>query len=300
MNVFLTTNCSSRCSYCFVNNYTGEIKEFDKERLLQIFNLLSDWGIEEIRLLGGEPTEYPLYVWTTGLCSELFRKTTIFTNGRNAELLNISDHPSFRYCINLTENLVVNCLPREPLIRFMKERHNRVAISFTIHNTDWSTEQILTMLLFMGVKHIRWSLAQPFLEVPPFDRSKADKIFELLSALQMTGFRLEQDCQIPMCFFSDEQVGGLLKYSRSGQALCLGKCTPSLDIWPNEYVSYCTVLYENTKMPLDSFSSISEMFRYFGALQSQISSETTGDCRTCLNWQLRACQGGCLGKCAIC
>lgn len=200
-----------------------------------------------------------------------------------------------RYCINVSNYLNQDAIPPEDLTEFTRSRRNRVAISLTFTDTRFSQDQVMGISSKLGVRHVRWSLAQPILENPMtgWDGTGHD-LFERLSGLLLAGFVLEQDCQLPTCLLSDEEVGGLVKLSRGHQVLNLGHCEPSLDVWPDGYVSYCAPLQPLTRKPLTDFTSAYDAVRHFRQEASALVSRRKGACRECIYGTIGACQGGCL------
>ena len=80
----LTYNCNNRCKWCYASSNLDAFRgrEFDTSKETELYKLLSDLGIRDVKLVGGESTLYPNIIPLVGNLSSLGMNITLVTNGR--------------------------------------------------------------------------------------------------------------------------------------------------------------------------------------------------------------------------
>lgn len=295
MNIILTTRCNRTCSFCFIppSRYMGD---FPLESLKSNLALLSSWRINRVGLLGGEPTLHPSYPVIVSVAAESFREVVVFTNGSSVDTLEQADSANVKYCINLSAEMTGTCEVPDGLADFVIPRRHRTAVSLTLTDAIVDPARILAICQRLRVTHMRWSLAQPnpVTENTSWHGS-GRSLSGLLIRLLDGGVSLEQDCQMPLCTLSDSEVGKVVKASR-GPVLQMGRCEPSLDLWPDGSITYCAALASRTRVPLSDFRSFKELLGFFRVFRAALLQELPEGCDKCSHFTKGMCQGGCLAS----
>ena len=121
----------------------------------------------------------------------------------------------------------------------------------------------------------------------------AEKIVCLAQSAANENIRLEYECGIPTCFFSNEQLGILWK---TGSALN-SSCCSRMDITPDGELIYCLPLTTKLAKPFTEFSTYPEAKYFFEKmLQPYRRIGQTKYCYKCNLMRPDSCNGGCLAK----
>jgi len=102
------------------------------------------------------------------------------------------------------------------------------------------------------------------------------------------------DCGMPLCLFSDEELGKL--YKNGGNKIRFDCGTP-LDIGPDMTVWNCFPLSNFNRKSIYDFNSIQEIKEYYMRMNKWIRAKGYGlfeECKTCRHLQTKRCAGGCL------
>lgn len=79
----ITYHCNSHCAWCYAKkNIALKDSHIPLHRAKRIIDLLAAIGIDEINLIGGEPTLHPHFFEIIEYCNELDTVVSITTNGR--------------------------------------------------------------------------------------------------------------------------------------------------------------------------------------------------------------------------
>lgn len=156
----LTERCNLSCRFCYNSQ-----KPVDSPCVMQILQRLTEEGVPEIVLTGGEPVLHPQFKDILYRCSSMFQKTMIQTNGTLidddvAELLaenevyevNISIHGSSRLHDALTMHEGSHKNASEAIKRLVR-RNVRVSSNFVMTKENIAgLESNLADLYLLGVR----------------------------------------------------------------------------------------------------------------------------------------------------
>lgn len=81
-----TFRCNLSCGFCFNRGISNE-KEIGLNDFKTLVGAISDIGVRELDILGGEPTLHPDFIRLLDIAHKSGLKTTISTNGTNVKLL---------------------------------------------------------------------------------------------------------------------------------------------------------------------------------------------------------------------
>ena len=258
---------------------------------------------KHLSLLGGEPTLHPDFVDFVLYLFERKFKVTIFTSGI---MTNKTLDAAKKYLLNIPkENLFFVCNYNHPntsaaadtnqINKFLKSFSKYITLSFNLYQLKFELKYLVDAILKYDLKkHIRMGLAQPISgqkneclavnEVKKISKTLRNQ----LNLLERHRITLGFDCGMPMCVFSDEDLGRLFKLNR-GRVLF--SCGPAIDIVPDLQVWACFPLSDYEKTSLYDFNSVNEIRNYFTDKQIVLRSERKGIFDECswINGARRKC-----------
>jgi 4Fe-4S single cluster domain len=86
--IYLTENCNASCAHCF-NASIREKKEMDFDKAIILFRYLKNNNINNLKIMGGEPTIYPFFKEIFVEAQNNFESLGLFTNALNNVILGI-------------------------------------------------------------------------------------------------------------------------------------------------------------------------------------------------------------------
>ena len=105
----------------------------------------------------------------------------------------------------------------------------------------------------------RWAVANPQRDfassvVAPVEfRALADRCFAMLQEAAQLDIEARLDCPLPLCFFTDSQLGWVRQY-HPGTSQRMGCCGPALDVTPELEVIRCFALSKLLRVKLKDFA----------------------------------------------
>jgi radical SAM protein with 4Fe4S-binding SPASM domain len=315
-NILLTEKCVRSCPYCFAKEHMegSALSGLSWDNLIYIADFLEISGHRKVSLLGGEPTLHPQFVdFTTYLIERKFH-VNIFTSGimSNEKLLESQRDLSgftlekLSFTCNFNHPDISTKDETERIHKFLSAFGHLTTLGFNIYKTEFDFEFLIqTINNFNLRRHIRIGLAHPIPgevntyipaeEVKKIVR-KFTSFFDLFERFKISpGF----DCGMPMCIFTDEELGRLLQLNKG--SLSFG-CGPAIDIGPDMKVWSCFPLSNIHKRSLYEFNSMQEIDSFYKELHDKIRSEIGGifeDCDNCTHRFNDLCRGGCIAHSLI-
>jgi cyclic pyranopterin phosphate synthase len=310
-NILLTEKCVRSCPYCFAKEYLKESKEnlLLWENLIYLADLFEVSNEKRLSLLGGEPTLHPEFVDFVMYLHQRRFKVNVFTSGiMSSKNLNAAKE----YLLTIpAENLSLVCNYNHPnsstpnetkqINKFFNTFSKYITLSFNLYQKDFDFTFLTDAICKYELKkHIRLGLAQPIpgqknecLTLSEI-RGIAEKLRNQLPVLEKNRISLSFDCGMPMCIFSDEDIGRLFKLNR-GRVMF--SCSPALDIGPDMQMWSCFPLCNYERKSLYDFDNVQEIKNYFSEQHKNLRKERKGifeECNTCVHFEENLCRGGCL------
>ena len=149
-------------------------------------------------------------------------------------------------------------------------------------------------------RHIRLGLAHPIpgkknMCIKPEDlRKMAEELMTYLPTFEAFDIHVGFDCGMPMCIFSDEELGKLFKHTLGNTNF---RCGAAIDVGPDLNVWACFPLSNYNKHSLLDFQNHEELCRCFADFHNAVRIEVGGIFEKCDNCEYRQkgiCSGGCL------
>ena len=313
-NLVISERCNLACSYCFASDYLdghhGDIARhsspfIDLETFENWLDFLDRSNIDEIRLIGGEPSLHPHFQEILHRAMRRGKHILVFTHGLLSEgaLASLEALPLDQVTVLVNMNASrhlhgpspkENARRRETLLRL----GGRVQLGFTIYQPDFSLDYLLPLILETGCqKSVRLGIAQPVLGGrnqylhPKQYINAGRRLVGWAERAGREGVWLEFDCGFVRCMFSQTDLERL----RQAGAGIAYRCNPILDIGLNEKALHCFPLAGTFHTELKLTLTAGELrailvekvrpYRLAGIYK---------ECTICRYKQSGECMGGCL------
>lgn len=253
-NLILTSRCSRSCPYCFAWGDSGVAADMRSATFDAALDYLQRSGIDEARLLGGEPTAHPGFVDLLQRALRRVGRVTVFTSGLMDDgcLRALAAVPVERCSVVLNINEAdERSTPGEweRQQQIVRTLGPRVTPGFTIHRLPFTLDDLLGLYEAQAPQRrpeptLRIGLAQPGLSGPQGTLSPQHypevgrRLVRVAMEAAALGVRLELDCGFVRCMFSDEDLRALLATG----ARPTFRCAAIVDVWPSGEAHPCFAL----------------------------------------------------------
>ncbi len=294
-NISLTSACNRECAYCFAG---GERRSGKGHMSVQTFEKALDFlvrsGIDEARLLGGEPTLHPEFPRLVELALGRGLRVRVFSNGLMPEpaVRCLESHPAGRVSV------LINAAAGDARAEVLARLRERVTLGFNIYTLEFDPDFLLDLIREHGLApRIRFGLAHPaaggsnrFLNPRHYQRV-GRRLAGFLTAARAAGVEPAFDCGFVPCMFPPGFLQGLGPAAGDVGS----RCSPVLDILPDGEVVSCYPLASLAReaMPEDETAE---------ALRGRFTARFAGyrrlgvfrDCTACEEKKNARCNGGCV------
>lgn len=317
-NIAITTYCNLHCPYCFANTMikTEDIKNISLDQFKKILNWIGEDN-EKIGLIGGEPTLHPQFKEILQIINEYTDKCqhkpgfVLFTNGVYLDKY-IQYIPS-NMCILINVNqpramstaqyasMINNIRTLEKLGWLnMTDPFDKITLGCNICQEIDDYNFIWDILKRFKIKRLRMSVVAPtkieqLKNKDEYYNSMKNKFLDFVQYALKNEVTLIPDCsQIPMCYFSHEEIIKINAVLPAEEKMHYPFCDPVLDITPDFKASSCFGAYE--LIDCKNFENIRELERYarYKIMFPKILNNCGGKCKNCEMHEFLKCQGGCL------
>jgi radical SAM protein with 4Fe4S-binding SPASM domain len=304
-NLILTHRCTLKCDYCFAADFLQNETISGYDVSFDVFEAYIDFldrsGIQEVRLLGGEPTLHKEFARFVDYARMRSKKVLVFSNGLipKPALRALMEIPP-EQCTVLINLSSGKSLPnsRRKQMSSMKQLAQHACPGYTISSLPiGDLHSLLDMIDESGCQRsLRIALAQPadsqnkFVH-PKQYRAVASSIVALATEACRRGVHLEFDCGFVRCMFSEEEVNNL----RESGVPTAWHCSPTMDIDLDGTVFPCFALSGRTYIRdgiLQNADSLRKGFH--DSLSILRVAGVYPECSTCDLRVTKGCSGGCL------
>jgi len=312
-NIEIAGVCNLKCSYCFAEDHMQAARTSPASAFisLELFEKRLDFldrsGIDQARLIGGEPTLHPNFPELIHRARQRGKQIVAFSHGLMPEraLACLAALPPDECTVLINMNAMKTAdgpSQQEEARRYttIKRLGPRALLGFNIYQTNFQLDFLLPIILDAGCRQaIRLGLAHPtpsgqneYLHPKEYP-AVGQKIVQFARAAAERGVRLEFDCGFVRCMFSDEDIE-TLRWARADFGW---RCSPILDVdISGGQAIHCFPLAGKIQAPVTGTVDAS-------ALRNELSAKTSPyriagiyrECSTCLFKQRGECPGGCLG-----
>lgn len=315
MNLILTDKCTNSCPYCFAaqemskNLRQNNMKREDFDCFMNF--LRNSKEKIEINVIGGEPLIYPdiEYVLNCLNQSSYIKNICVMTGG-------IVKKDIFNLLLKYKKKMLIMFNVNEKTCYLTKTHHeivrnnlkyaislgHKVCLGFNIFHQNFHYQEILDLCTTLGITNLRFAIACPIYgsdknDIVPAIEYKilSKRVFAFLKKCFELGIEANLDCPVPMCFFTDKQLGSISKMHP--QIINkLGKCSTPIDINYNLKLLRCFSIGSYHNKCLSEFKSFGEIHQYFtNEIDSRLSHPYVfSECEKC--FFAKKCNGGCLSN----
>lgn len=312
-NLILTQTCNKNCSYCFARQFRFDkdtkTSEMSLETISSILDKLQEDKINNVSLLGGEPTEHPQFEDILNLC--IFRKFKVllisnflFSKEIREVILKNIEHISF--LANTTELRVGNRMEIFAAnYNALQPYSKQITCGFTLDGELLAPDGFDSYLDFIGKyitlsNDVRLSISFPGdaenkENFSMFNYELGDMVYYAIRRILYAGATPRIDCITFPCIFRSDKIRAYVeKYDeRKSKYVC--QEAPS-DYFPDGTVRYCfptlSLSLDSTKYRSDS-GIRSALKRKYEAVQRKLALPEM--CAGCTFFKAKSCQGPCLG-----
>ena len=312
-NIVLSGKCNLRCPYCFAEDFTCEQSE---DMSLDDFYRVADFIAEDgsVGLIGGEPLIYKNFNYVMDFLNRdmRFHAVTVFTNGIYIDK-HIDSLCSYktRLLINLnsSEDIGKDKVARiNENIRLLCDRGMRgnITLGINIYKENQDISEFIDTLCRFSMDRARISVTIPQDKsegaLPYFKRMKPT-LMNIYKQFKENNIAPCYDCNvIPHCVFTKEEldfIATLPYVSYQERELILGNravCAPIVDIYPDLSATRCFGCYDDLKVYINDFKSLSDLKNHFFMEidARRVHTKSSTQCADCYDYKTFACFGGCL------
>lgn len=304
-NLCLTTACNRACGYCFARRgpaRSGSRSAMDLGELDRLMGFLERSGIDQVRLLGGEPTLHPRFPEILRRSLDRGFRVLVFSNGLIPEdgVAALARAPAERTAVLVNASRLDELSPRRRR-RFgevLDRLGSRVTLGLTLDSAAVVPDYLLELIdrhhlarwVRLGLAHPRLGGANAFLQ-PRSYPAAGRRIAAFARRARERGVRLELDCGFVPCMFP---AGSLEALGPSGAELGR-RCGPVPDLLPGGEAVPCFPLASLARRPVERYRDAARLRRSFEAELAPF--RRAGVYRRCGGCALASdgrCRGGCL------
>ena len=311
-NVLLTEKCVRACPYCFAKDYMSDKSEdsfLSWDNLLYLADFFEASNEPNFSLLGGEPTLHPDFVEFVLYLQERGFHVTVFTSGilseskltETAEYLSRINPEKLSFVCNLNAPELSTAGQLKRIEDFFRAFRDHTSLGVNIYQLDFDLSYLFDAFIKFGIrKNLRIGLAHPILGennmfIKPADmRTMAERFMSFMPMFERYKVIPGFDCGMPLCVFTDEELGRLFKVCRTN--IKFG-CGPAIDIGPQMDVWACFPLSGYLKRSIYEFDDMREVAAFFKNQHHATRIEASGlflECDSCELFDEQLCMGGCV------
>lgn len=307
-NLTITTACNLRCPFCFAASHmhASPPQFISLHTFAAHLDFLDRSGIDQVRLIGGEPTLHPQFPELIRQIQQRQRRLLLFSHGLIPEsaLHALIGLPPDQCRVLINTNASSHADGR-PTATEIAHRHTvmsylgpRALPGMTLYSINLDLLPLLTLIQETGcLPVIRLGLAHPTLDgrnrylSPKQYRLMGRRVSQFATQAARLGVTLEFDCGFIPCMFSPDD----LKLLHQAHADIGWHCNPILDISLQGQAIHCFPLTGRIQIPLQPDSQAT-------TLRQQLITQTAPyrtiglypECPTCSHRHSGTCPGGCL------
>ncbi len=298
--------CNASCSYCFLNKDSRASKEMSLDDAEKLFKWLSERDVENMSLIGGEPTIHPEFNKITEIIGKNGIKASIPTNGLFGE----DKREAFLQGVYTRVGLHINDVyfyeeDRFKLLRknfeFLAETGIEIELRYVVHSAKIDTEFLIHAAEIAKAKIVNFSIARPDVygrtAYLPFKsvRLAIPFISKAIDELREAGKTSYIVALYPKCVTLEY---GDLFAGYDGEFCCRneeGGFDTSFVINPDLTSSACMALSQiRTEKKVTEFNDLEEVKETFRERFEELRViPLHEECLTCPYYNV-SCQGGCL------
>jgi radical SAM family protein/4Fe-4S single cluster protein len=305
-NISLTQRCNRSCGYCFAQDVMRGTDRAGAFMSLEDFEAAMEFarrsGIDELKLLGGEPTIHPLFCRFLDIAAERGFRVLVLTGGvvPPAALERIERAP--RAAVSVMMNVIppgaFSQRERDGQARVMGRLGDKVTLGLNIDRPatplDFLLEHIdgyrLARTVRLGLAHPIAGSRSDYLTARHYG-AVGRRVAEFFWSARARGVSIDFDCGWVPCMFPD---GFMEQAGLTPQEIGL-RCNPIVDVLPGRQAISC---YPLAAIATEAVSDDDDHHRVAGRFVARLEPyrplKLYKHCDSC-SWFLQgACTGGCI------
>jgi radical SAM protein with 4Fe4S-binding SPASM domain len=300
-NVTLRCNMYNICDYCYVKEQENKVPlDFD----ISDFSKILDWfvmlNVDEIILLGGEPTFHPLFDELLDIIKSKKISARLFTNGtfhnNIADLVTSNEYVKtvfFHYednylktSDNIRERFLGNL---EQVSKFNK----KIWLRWNIDNPDVDNSELISLAKKYSAS-IGYSFSMPTSNANQLLIAKAysyaESLVRLIKSAAENGIEIEPARAMPLCAFNACQLEYLKnKGNLQGSCIAINDLTVNSDL----SIQLCSITHTIRTTKVTGLDDLKKKIEYLKEQELKIKSKPAiPECKECKFFG-NDCQGGC-------
>jgi len=263
-------------------------------------------GRFQMGILGGEPTLHPQFTEIILYLMSRKIRLTVFTNGaggtdRLEELSRLKDNTRLKFVVNVNFPGIDSEDIRTRQEDFLRRFAAICDVGLTFYQPGLDPMFLVDTIQRIGLKGtaVRVGLAQPakgqksdYLQLQDYPGT-IERIINLAERVFDRDMRVSLDCGFPLCLFTNEQLGRLVRCNASLKFAC----QPIVDIGPGLQTWACFPLSTHARLTIDRKTRLKDVVDHFDQMRIQ-TEKTAGmgifpQCEACAYMKHGACDGGC-------
>ncbi len=272
---------------------------------LRALTLLKAGGVDTVRLMGGEPTLHPDFLYLIDKTLEQQLNVQVFTGGLISDSLldaldvNYMNSDALRFVLNVDLEYPSDGRLLHHQEKLCQKLGEKITLGATIihayQNTDrlteWQSRWGTAPIIRLGVAHPIAKRGNRFVRDPQLSYVGALTERFCQNAIEK-GIHVDFDCGWTPCMFSPEFLKTSPFADQIGQ-----RCNPVIDILPYGDIAPCYALSHISCANLQSNETRDDMVaRFETELKPWREAGSKPDCPTCTYRNNGICRGGCVAR----
>lgn len=292
------------CDYCYVR---VQEKVMPQDLGVREFAQILDWfqhlSVDEIILLGGEPTLHPDFPAFLATIEEKRISTRLFTNGffsggaaRRLGKAAWIETVFFHYDANYLNHSTAGKKQFLHNLDHASQCNKRIWLRWNIDRPDNNVAELIALCKRYAA-NIGYSISVPtfqgnhisLTDIHHYVRS----LMHFITLAHENGIEVEPARAMPLCVFDTDQLRVLKKYNKLS-----GRCTALYDLTVNTDLSLqlCSVTHSIHTSPVSGLRDLKEKIEFLQNEETRLKGEPLiPACKECMYSSSGECQGGCYG-----
>jgi sulfatase maturation enzyme AslB (radical SAM superfamily) len=303
-NITLRCNMYNLCKYCYLKEEQSRMATDmdcgDFEKILGWFMTLH---VDEIILLGGEPTTHPFFADFIETAGRKKISTRVFTNGTCAD----GTSPLFSHDNSITEiffhydpnYLNLSEKTKDVFLHNLASASNsgkKIWLRWNIDQLDEDVSSVIALAKRYATS-IGYSITVPTAANNRIPIKKinnyADILVELISLAQKNKIEIEPARAMPLCAFTPEQLQ-FLKEKGNLQGTC--SAINDLTVRTDLSLQLCSITHNIHTARVASAADLKGKIEFLKKEEIKIRKKpAVPECKECAHFAADECQGGCFG-----
>lgn len=303
-NITLRCNMYNLCKYCYLkeerNRTATDMDCMDFEKILGWFRTLH---VDEIILLGGEPTTHPFFSDFIETASKKKISTRVFTNGTYGDetsplffngnsITEIFFHydPNYLKLSEKTKDVFLHNLASA------SKSGKKIWLRWNIDQPDADVSSVIELANQYSTS-IGYSITVPTAassRIPIKEiKNYSDVLIELIRSAKKNKIEIEPARAMPLCAFTPEQLK-FLKENGNLQGTC--NAINDLTVRTDLSLQLCSITHDIHTERIASAADLQEKIAFLKKEEIKIRKKpAVPECKECAHFAADECQGGCFG-----